>query len=242
VTVLRALALRVLFVIGVMIGAVLAIVIFVMAFRRRARAFHAQGTVCRGELTALDDVVGPVLAGSVRVRLSSASHDENSPEPSILGLAMKLGSDQDLPLASFESFMKASEATRTTDVADYLGNQFSSVTPWNVRGLGIVWLRAIPDPAANVPKTGNRVERLAADIAAGRAAFRLEARGGPGPDGALRARIAELRLVEKLPADDPGFRISMLRTGRGLVPTGLRNGIRVIDYPVSQLARRLRGG
>ena len=150
------------------LGAIVAIVIFVMAFRRRARAFHARGTVCRGELTALDDVVGPRLAGSARVRLSSASHDENSPEPSILGLAIKLGGDQDLPLASFESFIKASEATRTTDVADYLGNQFSSVTPWYVGGLGIVWLRAIPDPAANVPKTGTRVERLDADIAAGR--------------------------------------------------------------------------
>jgi len=242
VSLLRALALRVLFVIGVMIGVVAAIAIFVIAFRRRARAFHAQGTLCRAELTPLDDVVGPVLAGSARVRLSSASHDENSPEPSILGLAIKLGSDQDLPLASFESFMKASEATRATDVADYLGNQFASVTPWHVRGLGIVWLRAIPDPAAKVPKTGNRVERLAADIAAGRAVFTLEAREAPGPQGPLRARIAELRIVEKLPADDPAFRISLLRTGRGLVPTGLRNGIRVVDYPVSQLARRLRGG
>lgn len=239
---LRALALRVLFVLGVMIGVLAAIVIFFMAFKRRARAFHAQGTMCRAELTALDDVVGPVLAGSARVRLSSASHDENSPEPSILGLAIKLGSDQDLPLASFESFIKASEATRATDVADYLGNQFASVTPWHVRGLGIVWLRAIPDPAAKVPKTGNRVERLAADIAARRAVFTLEARDAPGPQGALRVRIAELRIVEKLPADDPSFRISLLRTGRGLVPTGLRNGIRVVDYPVSQLARRLRGG
>jgi hypothetical protein len=34
----------------------------------------------------------------------------------------------------------------------------------------------------------------------------------------------------------------MLRTARGLVPTGFRNGIRLVAYPVSQLARRLRGG
>lgn len=240
--VLRAIALRVLFVAGVLIGAVLSVVIFIMAFRRGARAFHAQGTACRAELTALDDIVGPALAGSARVRLSSASQAESSPEPTILGLAIKLGGDQDLPLASFESFMTVSQATRTTDITDYLANQFSSVTPWFVAGLGIVWLRAIPDPAANVPKTGSRVERLAADIAAGRARLLLEARTGPGSGAAVRARIAELRLVECLPADDREFRISMLRTGRGLVPTGLRNGIRVIDYPVSQLARRLRGG
>ena len=91
-------------------------------------------------------------------------------------------------------------------------------------------------------RPARRVERLDADIAAGRAKFILEAREAPGPDGAGAQRIAELRLVERLPADDPTFKISMLRTGRGLVPTGLRNGVRVIDYPVSQLARRLRGG
>ena len=34
----------------------------------------------------------------------------------------------------------------------------------------------------------------------------------------------------------------MFRTGRGLTPTGFRNGVRAIVYPVSQFARGLRGG
>ncbi len=236
---MRVAGLWLLFALGALTGMLLAIFIFFRSLLRGARAFHPYGTQCSAELTALDDIVGPRLAGSARVRLSSSTEVENSPNPSILGMAIKLGADQDLPLATFESFLKSAEGTKNTNVADYLGNQFASVTPWRVRGLGVVWFRAIP--AATIATTGTRVERLEADIAAGRARFVLEAREAPGPDGALRARLAELVLTARLPDDDPAFRISMFRTGRGLVPTGFRNGIRAIVYPVSQLARRLRG-
>jgi hypothetical protein len=241
--ILRTIGLSLLFLVGALIAVIfLSILIFLRSLIRGARAFHPHGTVCRAEVTALDDVVGPRLAGPARVRLSSATEDENSPNPSILGMAIKLGTDQDLPVATFESFLKSGEATKNTNVADYLGNQYASVSPWRVRGLGVIWFRAIPHPDANTPKTGTRVERLDADIAASRAKFILEAREAPGPDGAVRSRLVELRLTERLPDDDPKFQISMFRTGRGLVPTGFRNGIRAIVYPVSQFARRLRGG
>lgn len=240
---MRSFFLALLFGVGVLIALVfLSIPIFLRSLFRGARAFHPRGTVCRAEVTALDDVVGSALAGPARVRLSSATADENSPSPSILGMAIKVGSDQDLAVATFESFTKAGEGTKHTDVADYLGNQFASVAPWRVRGLGVTWLRAIPDPAAHTPKTGTRVERLDADIAAGRAKFVLEAREAPGPDGAVRSRLVEVRLVERLAEDDPKFQISMFRNGRGVVPTGFRNGVRAIVYPVSELARGLRGG
>jgi len=229
---------RLTFVLGALVGVLAGIATFLLALYHRGRAFHARGTVCDGELTALDDTVGPRLAGRVRVRLSSASKPENSPDPSILGMALEIGGDQDLPLATFESFRRAAEATANTNIADYLANQYASVTPWRV-GSAIVWFRAIP--TAQPPTTGTRTDRLEAAIAAGRATFTLELRDGPGPDGALRAKIAELRLIARLPADDDTFRISMLRTGRGLVPTGFRNGVRLVAYPASQLARRLRG-
>jgi hypothetical protein len=240
---MRSIGLGLRFALGALLALVFAAIpIFLRSLIRGARSFHPRGTVCRAELTALDDVVGPRLAGSARVRLSSATADENSPSPSILGMAIKLGTDQDLAVATFESFTKASEGTKHTNVADYLGNQFASVAPWRARGLGVIWLRAIPDPAASAAKTGTRVERLDADIAAGRAKFVLEAREAPGPDGAVRSRVAELRLIERLTDDDPKFQVSMFRTGRGVVPTGFRNGVRAIVYPVSQFARGLRGG
>jgi len=241
--VMRSIGLRLLFGIGVLIAVVfVAIPIFFRSLRRRARAFHPRGTVCRAEVTALDDVVGRRLDGSARVRFASSTAEENSLTPSIIGMGIKLGSDQDLGLGTFEAFTKLGEATEHTNVADYLANQFASVAPWRVRGLGVIWFRAIPDPTASAPKTGTRTDRLDADIAAGRAKFILEAREAPGPDGAVRCRLAELRLIERLPEDDPAFQISMFRTGRGVVPTGFRNGVRAIVYPVSQFARGLRGG
>lgn len=235
---IRAAGLRLLFVLGALVGLVVAVGVFFRSLLLAARSFHASGTVCKAELTALDDTVGKRLAGSARVRLSGASEPEGSPKQSILGMALEIGGEQDLPLATFESFLKASEATANTNVTDYLANQYSSVTPWRVAGR-TVWFRAIP--AEQAAATGTRVERLDAAIAAGRATFTLELRDGPGPDGALHARIAELRLTERLPLDDASFRISMLRTAFGLVPTGFRNGIRLVAYPASQLARRLRG-
>jgi hypothetical protein len=34
----------------------------------------------------------------------------------------------------------------------------------------------------------------------------------------------------------------MFRQGRAIRPVGFRNGVRATVYPISQLARRLRGG
>lgn len=238
---MRAIGLGLMFVLGMLVASVLlAIPIFLFALVKGRRAFHPRGTVCRAEIKALDAVVGPRLAGAARVRLSGASSDENSTTPNILGMAIKFGDDQDLPIATFESFIKTAEGRKHTDVLDYLGNQFASVSPWRVRGLGISWFRAIPAPST--PRTGTRVERLDAHIADGTAWFTLEAREAPGPDGAVRAAIAEIRLVERLTVDDPTFRVSMFRTGKGLAPTGFRNGIRAVVYPFDQLGRRLRGG
>ena len=251
---LRVTGLRVMFAIGMLIALVVSIVIFLLALIRRQRAFHPHGTVCNAEVTALDEV-GQRLAGPARVRLSPSTGEQSSTSPGIFGMAIKLGNDQDLAVATFESFIHVSDGTNNTNVADYLANQYSSVAPWRARGLGVIWLRAIPGPSAPAPSTGSKIlspgatgatsepiERLDAAIAAGRAIFVLEARDRPGRYGALRSRLVEVRLTERLPDDDPKFHISMFRTGRGVVPTGFRNGLRAIVYPVSQFARGLRGG
>jgi hypothetical protein len=236
----RAFGLGVLFVVGMIVGIVLALPIFVFSFIRAARAFHPRGTVCRAELVALDPEIGARIAGLARVRLSGSTGDENSAVQTVLGMAIKLANGQDLPLATFEAFAKLGAATKNTNVADYLANEFASVSPWRVRGLGIVWLRAVPATPAHAV-TGTRVERLAARIAGGQATLVIEARDAAGPTATVRARLAELQLVERLADDDPRFHISMFHTAAGFVPTGARNGIRAIVYPVSQLARRLRG-
>jgi len=247
-----AIGLGLLFFLGAVLAAtVLAVPIFLYSLFRGARAFHPRGTVCRAEVVPLDDVVGPRLAGPAVVRLSGAFRDENATAADILGMEIRMrrsggtdvrDGDQDLAVGTFESFAGARRDLEATDVADYLANQYASVTPWRVRDLGVVWLRTLP-AAAPTPQNGaNRVERLDAAIAEGRAIFTIEARSAPGPDGAVRARVAELRLLERLTDDGRSLRVSMFRIGRGLIPTGFRNGIRAVVYPVSQAARRLRGG
>ncbi len=239
---LRSIGLALNFAIGMLCALVVSIYIFFRSLKRGARAFHPRGSVCEAEITALDDIAGPRLAGTAHVRFASSTAAENSPEPSIIGLSIKIGTNQDLAFGTFESFAKAGEATDKSNVADYLANEYPSVAPWRVKGVGIVWLRMMPDPAANVPKTGSRTERLDADIAAGRATFVLEARSAPNPDGPLLKKLAKVTLTARLPDDDRKHHISMFRTGRGISPTGFRNGIRAIVYPVSQFARGLRGG
>ena len=237
----RAFGLGVLFVIGMVIAIVLALPIFLRSLVRGARSFHPRGTMCRAEIVALDHDVGARLAGAATVRLSGSTGNENSTEQTVLGMAIKLPCGQDLPLATFEAFLRLADATKHTNVADYLANEFASVSPWNVRGLGVVWLRAVPSAPSDAA-SGTRIERLDARIAAGHSTLVLEARDAPGPNAPVRARLAEVRLVDRLAADDPRFVISMFHTGAGFIPTGLRNGIRAVVYPVSQLARHLRGG
>ena len=96
---MRVLGLRLLFLVGALTAVIfVAILIFFRSLIRGARSFHPQGTIYNAEVTALDDVVGPRLAGAAQVRLSGSSEEENSPNQTILGMAIKF-SAQDLPMA-----------------------------------------------------------------------------------------------------------------------------------------------
>jgi hypothetical protein len=241
VTTVRTIGLGFLFVAGVLVALVVSIYIFFRSLHRKGRAFHKWGSVCRAEITTLDEELGKRFAGTARVRFSTSTAEENSPDPSIIGMAIKIEDTQDIVVATFEAFVKVNEATKNTNVADYMANQYGSVAPWRVPGLGPIWFRAIPNPESGASTSGKRTERLEADIAAGRATFVIEARERPFADGKVITRLAELRLLERLPDDESKFHISMFHTGRGIKPTGFRNGIRAVVYPVSQFARGLRG-
>jgi hypothetical protein len=236
----------VLFVLGALIGVLIGIVIFFVSLVRRSRAVHAEGVVCRAELIAKDSVVGPRLAGPALVRLSGAFEDQASTASDVLGLDIRMqrtastdahDGDQDLLLGTFESFSTAAHDRAATNVGDYLGNRYSTVTPWYVRGTGPAILRLTPAAQLAADRAATRLLRLEADLAADRARMMLSVhRDGHATD------IAELRLVERLPTDARALHASMFRQGRALRPLGFRNGIRATVYPLSQLARSLRGG
>ena len=244
--ILAAVGLGVLFVLGALLGVVLGPLIFGISLYRGARAVHAEGIVCRAEVIARDAVVGPRLAGPALVRLSGAFEGQRTAGSDVLGLDLRMQraaspdgriGDQDLLLGSFESFRTAKRDRAATNAGDYLGNRYSTVTPWWVAGTGPAILRLAPPPAAPADRGADRIARLDADLAADRARLVLMVDAG-----GTSCEVAELRLVERLATDARSLRASMFRQGRALRPVGLRNGIRATVYPVSQLARRLRGG
>lgn len=243
---MRRLGLGLLFVLGWLVAAsLLAWLIFIYALIRGKRAFHGDGTVFRAEVRALDAVVGPRLAGPALVRLSAAFEPENSPKQDVLGMSIRFRraadppddarvGDQDLLLGTFTSFLGASKAAKHTNVGDYLGNEYWSVAVWRVVGIGIGQLHVPAVVGADPARATTRTGRLDADIAAGKALVTLEMPAG--------TPIAEVKITEHTALDGRALRMSMYRRERGIVPTGFRNGIRAVVYPVSQLARRIRGG
>ncbi|HET9624716.1 MAG TPA: hypothetical protein VFP84_25285 [Kofleriaceae bacterium] len=244
-TVIRAaqlVGLGMLFGLGAVLGLVLAVLIIPISFARAARAVHADGVVCRASIEALD-ARADRLAGPALVRLSGALEGAAGTSD-ILGMAIRLQraasddvrvGDQDLLLGSFRSFATASADRAATRAGDFVANTYHFVTPWWLPGRGIVSLALIPPPLDALPaaRGADRLARLDADLAAQRAVFTLSDAGAP---------IARLRLVERLAVDGAALRASLLRQGRGVRPLGLRNGVRVTLYPLSQAARRLRGG
>jgi hypothetical protein len=243
---LAVVGLGVLFVVGALLGVVIGALIFFVSLYRGARAVHAEGVVCRAELLPRDAVVGPQLAGPALVRLSGAFEGQDTRGTDVLGLDIRMQrtaspdgavGDQDLLFGTFESFLTAQRDRAATNVSDYLGNKYSTVTPWSVPGHGPSILRLTPvQPSAAPDRSVPRLARLDADLAADRARMLVS----------LHAKsnvvvLAELRLIERLPTDAHSLRASMFRQGRALRPLGLRNGIRATVYPLSQLARRLRG-
>lgn len=243
--VLAAIGLSILFAIGAAVGLALGVVIFPVSLYRRARAVHADGVVCRAEIVARDPAAAR-LAGPALVRMSGALKGPSGTAPDVLGLDIRMqrvasddaaSGDQDLLLGSFESFRTAGLDRARTDAGDYLANRYSTVSPWWLAGRGPAILRLLPPPPAPAERGTDRLARLDADLAADRARLVLAA-----GTGAAEVALGELRLIERLAIDDRALRASMFRQGRGLRPLGFRNGIRATVYPVSQLARRLRGG
>ncbi len=235
--------LLVLFVLGAAVGLLLGVLfIFWYSLYRGKRAVHADGVLCRAEVIAHDKIIGPELAGPALVRLSGAFAGLATTGHDVLGMDIRFQKtavddasvgDQDLLLGSFESFHTAAKARELTDAVDYLDNDYSTVTPWWSPGQGsVTWQVHRPERRA-VDRAGDRTGRLDADIVDDVARIVLEIAGKP---------IIELRLTSRLAIDQRTLKASMFRTGRGIRPVGFRNGIRATVYPISQLARGLRGG
>jgi hypothetical protein len=260
---LQAVSLGVRFATGAVLGVPLGLGLSLMALLRRGRPVHHAGVMVRGSARALHPDLAARLVGPVWVRFSGAFADQRTAGRDVLGVLLRFRSgapsddlrlgQQDLLLGTFESFHTAMRDRAATDTSDYLGNGYSSVTPWWLAGAGPATLRLAASGSrvaegrrpASVADAGDaagerdagalRLDNLAAAVREGRATLTLSAQRG-----STVIPLAEIRLDEVLGDDGARLRGSMFRCGGGLRPVGFRNGLRATVYPLSQWGRSLR--
>lgn len=239
--------------VGKVAGALMAPLTGAVSFIRKARTFHPEGAVYRTEVTALS-AEGPGaeiarrLAGPALVRMSSAWWRGGKEWTDVLGCAVRFRSDpeathvpaegdQDLLFATIRSPWTTLLASLTTDVHDFLANDYYAVSPFEVPGLGRVkWRLVTPGSSAG---RGDRAQRLEDAVRQGQAVLHLEAR-----HLGLRKPwipVAELRLLERVVMDQAALRFSPFRMGRGIEPRGWIHALRHATYAASQSLRPKAG-
>jgi len=234
-------------ILGTALGWALAPLTAVVSLTRRARTFHPDGQVLVASVEEVDEsplasAIGRRLAGPAIVRLSSAWWRGGRERTDVLGFAMRLRrteelsavpspDDQDLLFATIRSPWTMVVAPLTTDVHDFLDNDYYAVSPFVVEGVsGMLSLRLVAPKAGG---SGPRDERLARALGDGRAVFALEARSGSGD----WTTVAAVRLRRAVAVDQGALRFSPFRNGRGVIPRGFVHALRHGAYAGSQVAR-----
>lgn len=216
---------------------------------RRARTFHPRGLVFVGRCEPIAGdaglaALGEMLSGRVLARCSGALWKQPHERFDVLGIALRLRraprafsavalpGDRDLLFATIRSPLTMLAAPFVTDAHDFLANTFFAVAPFAVCGRERVELRLVP--LARGGTGGSRAERLRAAVAAGRGAWRLDARR------TLTRRwhpVAHVVLEREAGVDQEALRFDAFRTGAGLEPVGFVHAIRRAVYAASQAAR-----
>jgi hypothetical protein len=220
-----------------------------VSLARRARTFHPRGPVFHGIVARHGDApteltsVADRLAGPALVRFSGALWKEDEDRIDVLGCAIRLrrtegdtadvaDDDQDLLFATIRRPWTMLLAPFTTDVHDYLANDYFAVSPFDVGGGRRRYLRLHPTHRSNT--RGTRAERLARAVDRGAARFILEI--SPDPFGPWEP-LLHVALERVARVDGEALRFRPFRTGRGVQPRGFIHGLRRGVYALSQGAR-----
>ncbi len=241
---------------GRQLGRIWAPGIALVARARQARMFHPDGVTYAGHAQAIGESplapIGHALAGRVLARCSAALWRGQFEHLDVLGIGLRFRAgdgaplddtaapgDQDLLVATIRSPLTLFGAPLVTDVSDQAGNRYWAVSPFAVAGLGRVELRLAPvEPPHSTRADGTREARLAAAVAAGHAAWWLEARRTLT---LTWHRVARITLTAPVAVDQAALKFDPFRAGAGLVPVGLIHAIRRAAYTASQRARPQHG-
>jgi hypothetical protein len=238
---------------GLLVGGGLAPLTAFASALRRSRVFHPRGVCYSAQVeVATDDVLAaPVasrISGTALVRLSTAWWKTRQ-WPDVLGLAIRFaasplspekdGSAQDLLFATIRRPWTLPFAPLATRVQDFLDNHYYAVSPFAVRELGSVELRVVPQSPS--PAGKDREARLRAAVHHGGARLVLEWAPYRKPwqlfdDRGFRP-LVRLSLTGVVDTDQRALLFHPFRAGRGIVPVGFIQWLRLFPYSSSQRAR-----
>lgn len=228
---------------GTVVGWVVAPAFGLATAMRRGRTLHPRGELFRGRASPDPAVPGkdrPLaerLSGDVLVRLSDALSKHGARWPDVLGCAIRFGADQDVLLATIKRPWTMPFAIFTTEVHDFLANDYFAITRFETPFHESAWFRVHPANAARDGRMSNAEERhraLAATVARGDGVLLFSI--GDSARGPWRP-LLRIVLEEQVP-DPPGLAFDPFRAGRGVVPRGFVHAMRRGAYDVAQLTRR----
>jgi hypothetical protein len=260
---------------GEILGLAAAPVFALTSALRRARTFHPRGDCADADVSIASDVprqhrmLAERLVGNAFVRFSDALTKKKARWPDVLGCALRFGGevddpaafgDQDLLLATIKRPWTMPFSPLTTDVHDYLANDYFAVSPFAVPSRERVWFRLRPaskEPGGvvTIEKTTGPISSLRAStarsrqsraeqrrrrferaIANGAAVFTLGI--APSPWGPF-APLVHIQLVSVRLTDPSSLRFDPFRNGRGIEPRGFVHALRRGVYGASQRARHV---
>ncbi|MCY1061445.1 hypothetical protein [Nannocystis sp. SCPEA4] len=241
--------------IGRALGLSLAPIAFLASAIRRDTIFHPDGVIYRADVrnTAKDPLLKPLahrLAGTALVRLSGAlwSWPAGRRRPDVLGIALRvrgnkedtprlLPGDQDLLFVTASSMFGVAVTALATDTGDYLDNRYyHTLVPYQLAGVGRVYLRLVP--AKPAPAGTDRNQRLALAAAQGKAELELELQAPDLSDDSWRP-LATVELREQLELENDAIAFHPETSAMGLMPVGLLQAMRPAIYAASRAGARL---
>lgn len=218
---------------------------------RHARTFHPCGPVFHAhvephpqaprELHAL----GEHVRGAALVRFSGALWKRELHIPDVLGCALRLRQtegesasaardDQDLLFATIRRPWTMPLSPLTTDVSDYLENDYFAVSPFRSRDVTQPFYLRMHPVAWERDGSGARGERLQRAVEARAVMMSLEL--GEKPFGPWQP-LAQVELQRAAEVDGEALRFDPFHAGRGIQPFGFVHALRVGVYKASQFAR-----
>jgi hypothetical protein len=222
---------------------------------RHARTFHPRGPIFTASVAKHPGTPAALvplanrLAGRALVRFSGALWKHAERVPDVLGCAIRFRrderethepdpDDQDLLFATIRRPWTMPLSPVSTDVRDYLANDYFGVAPFDAALGHAIYLRLHPVHPAN-GEAETRRDRLAHAAARGDATLNLEV--GDGPYGPWTA-IVVVSLERTASVDGEALRFDPFRTGRGVRPRGFIHALRRGVYSMSQRSRPSSAG